>query len=200
MGDEEVIDEAIKQLLLAAQKRFRNEHVRLIGTAAYYAAKAHEGQERKSGGPYILHPLRAAQHLLALEDDRVDVAAMCAALLHDALEDTDMSASQIESRFGRDVTSLVQTLTKKKPADKTRKEQDEEYFKQLVRYERSDPRVALIKLADIYDNAQTISVHSSQRKKQRVKNLEEFYAPLAQRLEHPQLAKELLAIAAKNKD
>ena len=196
MDYEEVIDAAVKELLVEAQKRFRNEHARLIGTAAYYAATAHKGQERKSGGPYALHVIRTAQILLSFADDRVDVAAVCAALLHDTLEDTNLQTSQIDSRFGRDVTSLVHALTKKKDPKLSKKEQDEAYFEQLTRHTKSDPRIGLIKLADVYDNAQTIEVHSDARRKQRAKNLVDFYAPLAERLEHEELAAELRTIAA----
>lgn len=194
MEEEARIDEAVTQLLTSAQRRFRYEHARLIGTAAYYAAKAHKGQERKSGGPYVLHPIRVAQLLVDLDDSHIDVTTICAALLHDVLEDTDLAASQIDKQFGRDVTSLVQALTKK-PSKKAKEKQDKEYFEQLKRYEKSDPRVALIKVADVYDNAQTINVHSKKNRVRRANNLLEFYVPLAKRLELQDIAKELEAIA-----
>lgn len=194
MEDENVIDEAVAELLGAAQERFRYEHARLIGTAAYYAARAHEGQKRKSGGPYILHPIRVAQFLLELDDRRIDVATVCAALLHDVIEDTQITLQQLEKQFGRDVEGLVSTLTKKR-IDGSKQEEDQQYFDQLKRHEKSDPRVLLIKLADVLDNAQTIEVNGDGRRQQRAQNIIEFYAPLARRLERPDIAKRLVELA-----
>lgn len=194
MDEEAQIDEAITELLKAAQTKFRYEHARLIGTAAYYAAKAHKGQERKSGGPYVLHPIRVAKKLVELDDERIDVTTICAALLHDALEDTKLTTAQIDEQFGRDVTSLVQSLTKKKNADKPKQEEDQEYFEQLRRNTKQNPRIGLIKILDVLDNAQTIYVHPKKRQEQRLSNIKEFYIPLAEQIEQPSLAKKLQAI------
>ncbi len=193
------IDEEIAYLLRAAQKRFRYERARLIGTAAYFAVKAHEGQKRKTGEPYVLHPIRIAKQLIEREDSRIDVSTICAALLHDVLEDTEVSADKIGAQFGRDVLSLVQSLTKK-PSDKPRSEQDQEYFEQLRRYEKTDPRTGIIKVFDVYDNAQTIEVHSKERQEQRANNILTFYAPLAKRLEIEDIEEQLITIAKQYTD
>lgn len=198
MSEQDPIDEAVTELLRVAQEKYRYEHARLIGSAAYYAASAHKGQTRKTGEPYVLHPIRVAKFLLQLSDSRVDVSSVCAALLHDTLEDTDLSQEKISKEFGRNVTGIVQILTKKQTGNMTKLERDQQYHEQLKQYEKTNPQALLIKIADVVDNAKSLEVHSDKRREQICKNILSFYVPLAKRLEHPEIANQLIEIANKH--
>lgn len=154
--------------------------VDLIHRAYVYSAKMHDGQMRKSGDPYFVHPVSVA-HIIA--DMRLDPASVCAALLHDVVEDTEASTDDLTSAFGEEVSFLVDGVTKLGRINFTCKEdqQAESFRKMLVAMAR-DIRVLLVKLADRLDNMRTLQ-HMKRDKQERIATETlEIYAPLAGRL------------------
>ena len=154
---------------------------RAVVTKAYeYAKNAHKGQLRKSGEEYITHPLNVA---LILTEIGLDGTSIVAAILHDCVEDTDVTTEEVASVFGTDVARLVDGVTKlgKIVYDSKEEAQMEDLRKMFVAMAR-DIRVIIIKLCDRLHNMRTISFMSE--KKQIEKSLEsmEIYAPLANRL------------------
>ncbi len=151
-----------------------------INDAYEVANKAHNGQKRLSGEPYISHPIAVACILLELG---MDTDSLCAALLHDVVEDTDVTSEQIQRRFGKDVALLVSGVTKlgKVPLS-TKEEQQTENIRRMLLAMSEDIRVIVIKLADRLHNMRTADGWPPY--KQREKSLEtmEIYAPLAHRL------------------
>ncbi len=154
--------------------------VDLINKAYVYSAKMHEGQLRKSGDPYFIHPVSVA-HIIA--DMRLDAASICAALLHDVVEDTHATNEELTQLFGEEVAFLVDGVTKLGKINFTCKEdqQAESFRKMLVAMAR-DIRVLLVKLADRLDNMRTLQ-HMAQDKQERIaQETLDIYAPLAGRL------------------
>ncbi len=151
-----------------------------IHKAYAFAAQAHEGQRRKSGEPYFVHPASVA---FLVADLRLDVPSVCAALLHDVVEDTEVTLEQIEQEFGEEVARLVDGVTKLGQLDFACKEdrQAENFRKMLVAMAR-DIRVLLLKFADRLDNMRTLE-HMKPASQERIaRETMEIYAPLAGRL------------------
>ncbi len=154
--------------------------VDLINKAYVYAAKMHDGQMRKSGDPYFVHPVSVA-HIIA--DMRLDPASICAALLHDVVEDTEATNDDITELFGDEITFLVDGVTKLGRINFTCKEdQQAESFRKMLVAMAADIRVLLVKLADRLDNMRTLQ-HMRQDKQERIaQETLDIYAPLAGRL------------------
>ncbi|MCI0429659.1 MAG: HD domain-containing protein, partial [Rhodospirillales bacterium] len=126
----------------------------LLNRAYVYAMKAHGNQKRASGAPFFSHPLEVAAILAEM---RLDAATIATALLHDTIEDTDTTRSEIDALFGAEIGSLVDGLTKIKKLDLvTKKAEQAENFRKLLVAISSDIRVLLIKLADRLHNMRTI--------------------------------------------
>ncbi len=154
--------------------------VREVQRAYEFAANSHRGQVRKSGEPFIRHPLEVA-HILA--DLGLDTATLVAALLHDVVEDTDMGLEVIEREFGDEVARLVDGVTKlDKITYRSREQEQAENVRKMVVAMARDIRVLIVKLADRLHNMRTLGVLA--RPKQELKATEtlEIYAPLAHRL------------------
>ncbi len=152
----------------------------LVRRAYEFAAAAHEGQTRKSGDPYVTHPLAVAQIIAEL---RLDVSSLCAALLHDAVEDTSATVEQLSEQFGKEVAFLVDGVTKlgKLPYS-TREEQQAENFRKMLLAMARDIRVILVKLCDRLDNMRSLN-HLPPEKQERIAaETMQIYAPLANRL------------------
>lgn len=156
------------------------ENWALISKAYQFALRAHAGQKRISGEPYIIHPLGVAYILADLE---LDLITIIAALLHDVLEDTPYQYEEIEEEFGEEVASLVDGVTKLSRMEFRSKEehQAETWRKMLVAMAR-DIRVILIKLADRTHNMRTLRYLNSAKQKEISLETLEIYAPLAHRL------------------
>ena len=154
----------------------------LLGILAAYefSAKAHEGQERLSGKPYITHPIAVARILAGLH---LDAGSIKAALLHDVVEDTPCTFRDIEKEFGRGVALLVNGVSKldKLHFDSAAEAQAESFRKMLLAMVK-DLRVILVKLADRTHNMQTIDALEPQKRRRIAKETLEIYAPIANRL------------------
>jgi GTP diphosphokinase / guanosine-3',5'-bis(diphosphate) 3'-diphosphatase len=152
----------------------------LITRAFRYAAEAHEGQQRRSGEPFILHPVGVAKICAEL---RLDEPTLCAALLHDVVEDTDHDLADVRTEFGDEVAQLVEGVTKLTRIQFQSREQAEaENYRKMVVAMSEDVRVILIKLADRLHNMRTIEYLGKQKQIQKAKETLEVYAPLAHRL------------------
>jgi len=152
----------------------------LIRRAYQFAAQAHDGQTRKSGDPYVTHPIAVAQIIAEL---KLDVASVCAGLLHDCVEDTTATVDQLSELFGKEVAFLVDGVTKlgKLPYS-TREEQQAENFRKMLLAMARDIRVILVKLCDRLDNMRSLN-HLPPEKQERIANeTMQIYAPLANRL------------------
>src|SRR3954469_7038296 len=152
----------------------------VITRAFRYAAAAHEGQQRRSGAPFILHPGGVAQICAEL---RLDAQTLAAALLHDVVEDTQHDIDEVRAEFGDEIARLVQGVTKLTRIQFQSREQAEaENYRKMVVAMSEDVRVILIKLADRLHNMRTIEYLGKQKQIQKAKETLEVYAPLAHRL------------------
>lgn len=154
--------------------------VALVRRAYEFAAQAHDGQTRKSGDPYVTHPLAVAQIIAEL---KLDVASICAGLLHDCVEDTSATVEQLGELFGKEIAFLVDGVTKlgKLPYS-TREEQQAENFRKMLLAMARDIRVILVKLCDRLDNMRSLH-HLPPEKQERIASeTMQIYAPLANRL------------------
>ena len=152
----------------------------LLQRAYVFSAKVHEGQERLSGEPYLIHPLAVAAILVDLKMDEVTVAA---GLLHDTLEDTLTTADELRRLFGEQVVFLVDGLTKIARVEfKSSRERQAESFRKMLLAMSSDIRILLIKLADRLHNMRTLSYVSEDRARQIAQETQDIYVPLAHRL------------------
>ncbi|HEY1139869.1 MAG TPA: bifunctional (p)ppGpp synthetase/guanosine-3',5'-bis(diphosphate) 3'-pyrophosphohydrolase [Lysobacter sp.] len=171
------------------------DYVRELDRAAHYlplpqreqlhrawsiGAAAHAGQSRKSGEPYITHPVAVAK---VLADQGLDVETLVAAILHDTLEDTPLTADSITTEFGATVTELVDGVTKlDKLQFRDRQEANAESFRKMLLAMSRDLRVILIKLADRLHNMRTLGAQSDEARRRIATETLEIYAPIAQRL------------------
>lgn len=145
-----------------------------------YAESAHVGQFRKSGEPYFIHPVEVSLILAELE---MDVHTIIGSLLHDVVEDTDVSVEEIEAEFGSDVALLVDGVTKLgKIHYESKEERQAENLRKMLLAMAKDIRVILIKLADRLHNMRTLKFMTDAKKKEKATETLEIYAPIAHRL------------------
>ncbi|KUG03541.1 gtp pyrophosphokinase, (p)ppgpp synthetase i [hydrocarbon metagenome] len=152
----------------------------LILKAFDLAHQAHEGQKRISGDPYITHPLEVA---LILADIEMDTASICAALLHDVVEDTSSTYDDILNTFGEEIALLVDGVTKLSRINfKSREDAQAENLRKMFMAMAKDIRVLLIKLADRMHNMRTLTYQSDRKQLEIARETMEIFAPLAHRL------------------
>ena len=178
MPSETITD--LDQLISRVQSYNPHADVELVRRAYAFSEKAHAGQTRRSGEPYLQHPLAVAGVLTAL---RSDVTAVAAGLLHDTLEDTLATPAELEKEFGKDVVHLVDGVTKiGKIPFRNYEEKQAENFRKMVLSMADDIRVVLIKLADRLHNMRTLEALHETKRRQIAQETLEIYAPLANRL------------------
>jgi len=152
----------------------------LIEKAYRFSTKAHEGQERVSGDPYIVHPVEVGCILAELEMDESSIAA---GILHDTIEDTPYTYDFIKKEFGTEIAELVQGVTKLTRIPYTTKQEIQaENFRKMFLAMAKDIRVIIIKLADRLHNMRTLKFMSKEKQLQKARETMEIYAPLAHRL------------------
>src|SRR5690606_2676394 len=156
------------------------EQLRLLRRAWAVGAAAHAGQTRKSGEPYITHPVAVAG---VLAEQKVDIETLVAAVLHDTIEDTPLTRAVLAAGFGEPVAELVEGVTKlDKLQFASRREADAESFRKMMLAMARDLRVILIKLADRLHNMRTLGAQSVEARERIARETLEVYAPIAQRL------------------
>src|SRR5580765_5179439 len=167
--------------LLAEVEGYKPDVDRELLTRAFdYAARAHDGQLRRSGQEFIHHPWGAAKILAGL---RLDEATLAAALLHDTVEDTGVEIDDIRAEFGKEIATLVEGVTKLTRVQfQSREHAEAENYRKLVVAMAGDVRVILIKLADRLHNMRTIEYMGKQTQVRKARETLEVYAPLAHRL------------------
>ncbi len=170
----------IDQLIAKASSYMKDADLKRIREAFAFADKAHEGQVRKSGEPYILHPLAVAEILVHLQ---LDATTVIAGLLHDVVEDTNVSLEHVESEFGKTCAKLVDGLTKlEKIQFKSKEEQQNENYRKMFVAMAQDLRVILIKLADRLHNMRTLKHQSEEAQRRIADETLEIFCPIAHRL------------------
>lgn len=185
-------------LLKTLEDSGSNYDIDRIMQALEFAAKAHEGQKRKSGEPYIFHPIEVAKILVAYD---CDTDSIIAALLHDTVEDTEVTLDQVKKLFGQEVASLVDGLTKLgKIYFSSQEEQQIENLRKMLLAMAKDIRVILIKLADRLHNMRTLDGQPDKRRREIALETIEVYAPLAHRLGIQNLKSELEDISLRYLD
>ena len=173
------------QLIAKAREYLPPEKVALVEEAYQFAEKAHEGQVRKSGGPYIEHPLQTA---LTLAELQLDASSLAAALLHDVPENCGIPVAEIEAKFGAEVAKLVEGATKlgklslQAPEEAELKESQVDNLRKMLVAMAEDLRVVFIKLADRLHNMQTLYALSPEKQRSIAQETLEIYTPLAHRL------------------
>ncbi len=169
-----------RALLRALKTKLKPGDKALLRTAFEMAAEAHKTMRRKSGEPYILHPIAVA--MICIEEIGLGVRSTICALLHDTVEDTDISLQDVQREFGAEIAKIVDGLTKISTVLDANSSQQAENFKKILLTLTDDPRVILIKLADRLHNMRTMD--SMKREKQLKISSETVYvyAPLAHRM------------------
>ncbi len=173
--------ETIYEKLSAAIKEYNTKaQLRLIKKALNVAFDAHKNQIRENGEPYIIHPIEVARILISL---KADSATICAALLHDVVEDTHVRLSQIEEDFGEEIATLVEGVTKIGGIHFDSKEDyTAENIRKVLLATTKDIRVILIKLADRLHNMQTLKHCTTDKQKRISDETLHIYAPIAHKL------------------
>ena len=187
--DNVTIDD-LMQRVIAADKQYDADKIR---RAYDLAEKAHEGQMRSSGEKYITHPLSVAMILM---DYYMDTDTICAALLHDVVEDTGIELDEIRKKFGDDVALLVDGVTKigKVPLN-SKEEQQAENIRKILMAMSKDIRVIIIKLADRLHNMRTLYARPPEKQLKTSLETMNFYAPIAHRLGMSDVKDEMETIA-----
>ncbi len=188
----------IERILKKVSQYNFNADLGLLERAYAFAERVHKGQERRSGEPYLSHPLEVAGILTEL---RMDVPALVAGLLHDAVEDTLTTLDEVKETFGSEVAFLVDGVTKiGKIPFSSREEQQAENLRKMVVAMSSDIRVLLIKLADRLHNMRTLDPLTIEKRRNIAKETIDIYAPLAHRLGIAWMKMELEDLALRHLD
>ena len=170
----EVIDEKIKSYIE------NEEELKVIQKAYLFAKEKHEGQFRKSGEPYIIHPMNVAQILTTIYADYETISA---GFMHDVLEDCDCTVEEMEEEFGKNITKLVQGVTKLSKINfSTENEYLIDYYKKIIVGMSEDVRVIIIKLADRLHNMRTLWAIPEDRQKVKAHEALDILAPIAHHL------------------
>jgi GTP pyrophosphokinase len=169
-----------RALLRSLKSKLKKGDKELLRTAFEMAADAHKTMRRKSGEPYILHPIAVA--MICVDEIGLGVRSTICALLHDTVEDTDITLDDIKSEFGNEIAKIVDGLTKISTVMTTNSSQQAENFKKILLTLTDDPRVILIKLADRLHNMRTMDSMKQEKQLKIASETIWVYAPLAHRM------------------
>ena len=169
----------IEDVILIAKQKNRKVNSKIILKAYQYAKTKHGNQIRKSGEPYIIHPLNVAYIVAQMG---LDSSTICAALLHDVVEDTDAVHNDIEKIFSPEIAELVEGVTKISDSFDSIEERQAENYKKLFTAMEKDIRVILLKIADRLHNVKTLRYLSREKQKYIAKETIDIYAPIANKL------------------
>jgi len=169
-----------RALSRALRPKIKKGDKELLRTAFEMAANAHKTMRRKSGEPYIFHPIEVA--MICVEEIGLGVRSTICALLHDTVEDTDITLDDIKSEFGNEIAKIVDGLTKISTVMDTNSSQQAENFKKILLTLTDDPRVILIKLADRLHNMRTLDSMKQEKQLKIASETIWVYAPLAHRM------------------
>ena len=173
----ENVNHTIEEVLENAKKSNRRADLKLIRRAYDFAKSKHGEQLRRSGEPYIIHPVQVAYILSTLG---LDESTICAALLHDVIEDTDYTYDDIKEMFSKEVADLVDGVTKLGQIKYQSKEETQaENLRKMFLAMAKDIRVILIKLADRFHNMRTLKYLARDRQIANARETMDLYAPLA---------------------
>ena len=176
----ENINHTIEEVLETVKKSNRRADLKLIKRAYEFAKDKHKDQLRRSGEPYIIHPIQVAYILSTLG---LDHSTICAALLHDVIEDTDVTLEDIAKEFSPEIAEMVDGVTKLSKLNYTsEQEQQVENYRKMFLAMGKDIRVILIKLADRLHNMRTLKYLTRDRQIANARETMDLYAPLANRL------------------
>ena len=176
----ETFEQHYKAMLEAIRSYAPNTDLDVVEQAVRYAEEKHQGQKRKDGSPYIIHPLAVAEIVAEIG---LDTDAICAALLHDCIEDTSASHDEISRLFGSTVAELVEGVTKLTRVEfSTQEEQQVENLRKMFMAMSKDIRVVLIKICDRLHNQRTMEYQTQAKQVSKSKETMDIYAPLAHRL------------------
>lgn len=180
MTEQEQIKEAFEDLLKSLRKDTPKEGIQQIKKAFEFANEAHKGVRRRSGEPYIMHPLAVAK--IATKEIGLGTTSVVAALLHDVVEDTDYTVEDIANLFGKKVASIVDGLTKISGVMGSDTSQQAESFRKMILTLADDVRVILIKIADRLHNMRTLASMPEHKQVKIASETLYIYAPLAHRM------------------
>ena len=180
MTEQEQIKEAFEDLLKSLRKETSKENRQKIKEAFEFANEAHKGVKRRSGEPYILHPLAVAK--IAVKEIGLGTTSVISALLHDVVEDTDYTVEDIANLFGPKVASIVDGLTKISGVMGSDTSRQAESFRKMILTLADDVRVILIKIADRLHNMRTLDALKPEKQIKIATQSLKIYAPLAGRL------------------
>ena len=177
---EEIKTVTIQDIVAEMKKHNRRADTKMVLKAYEFAKAKHGSQTRMSGEPYIIHPVQVAYILAGLE---LDESTICAALLHDVLEDTDVTQKDIVAEFSQEIYDMVDGVTKLGKLNYTSKEEQQvENYRKMFLAMGKDIRVILIKLADRLHNMRTLKYLTRDRQIANARETMDLYAPLANRL------------------
>ena len=173
--------ESFYKIVDSIKDSFSAEDINRIKKAFEIADESHKDQKRRSGEPYIIHPVAVAK---ILADMGMDADSICAALLHDVVEDTEKTAEDIRQMFGADVELLVEGVTKlgQIPLSASKEEEQSENIRKMFLAMSRDIRVIIIKLADRVHNMRTLKFMPEEKQRYKARETLEIYAPIAHRL------------------
>lgn len=178
-----------EQLLEVIKASDKNYNITKITSAYEFAAEKHKDQKRESGEPYITHPIAVAQILIELG---MDTDTICAALLHDVVEDTEASLEDLKKRFGADVANLVDGVTKLNQVSLySKEEQQAENIRKMLLSMSKDIRVIIIKLSDRLHNMRTLAFRNELKRRSVSLETMSIFVPLANRLGITKMKEEL---------
>ncbi len=194
----ETLEDKFEHLLETVHRNRPNDDLDLIRRAWAFCMQQHEGQKRASGEPYIIHPLEVCQ---ILADLKMDSTAIAAGLLHDAVEDTDVTSPEIAKRFNEQVAHIVEGVTKlDKIKFANREDHQAENIRKMLLAMVTDVRVVIIKLADRLHNMRTLEHLRPDKQRKIAQETLDIYAPLAHRLGMGKLRGELEDLAFRYTD